>query len=67
MTTPSEAYPQYEGRPVILIHITVASNVPSDNGAALAWCAPIAYIPDTEGSYPNIPRVVCPACIRARK
>lgn len=54
-----EAYPQYESRPVILVHFTVGANT------AIAWCAPIKYIPDTGDNYPNIPRVICPACSKA--
>lgn len=59
MTIQNKDYPHYEGRPVILVHMTV------NPSSSLAWCAPIEYMPDTEGSYPNIPRVLCPACIKA--
>lgn len=63
MTTPTESSPQFENKPVILLHLTVD---PTDGiGPKMLWCSPHVYVPDYAGAYPNIPRVICPACARA--
>jgi hypothetical protein len=55
--------PQFDNKPVILVHFKVEA---ADVGyPPMYWCAPYLYIEDTEGSYPKIPRVPCPACAKA--
>lgn len=62
MTMPNKTPPQYAGQPVILVHLTV-----DDTHSSVAWCAPYTFIlPDPE-NYPGIPRVLCPACAKAKK
>lgn len=64
MITIMPSNPAYEGKPVILIHLAVYPN--SGVGEVLAWCAPYTFI-DPGTAYPSIPRVSCPACVKAYK
>lgn len=57
-TQASTTPPHFNSKPVILVHLLAGTST------RIAWCAPIEYIEDSE-SYPNIPRVMCPACAKA--
>ena len=63
MTIRANPPPHYADMPVILIHLVV------DSKSNLAYCAPYEYIPRIYPNgitpYPNIPRVLCPACAKA--
>ena len=57
MTTQAKP-PQYDNKPVILIHIRVEG---------YAWCDDEEYEAEYSKNYVDVPRVICPACAKAHK
>ena len=50
--------PQYDGKPVILVHYSANATPPF-----LALCTGAPFHEPRDGAYPNVPLVPCPMCL----
>lgn len=54
----SDLAPQYAGQPVILVHYSLETGPPQ-----LTLCSGAPFHLSLDGTYPDVPRVVCPMCL----